>query len=341
MQYIGFDIHKRYTFYTQMNETGTIQRQGKLPNTREALGEFFADVTEPAHVVMEATMNWYHLFDLLETLEIPVTLAHPLRTRAIAEAKVKTDKVDSTILAHLLRTDLVPAAYIPPREIRDLRELLRFRAALVRLQTMVKNRIHSILLKHGYQSPYTDTFGVKGRAWLITLSLRPVYQQALHSFLAVLETLRIQIKAASETIDAEAKTSPAALALCQLPGIAHYSALLILAEIGDVNRFPSPKHLVSYAGLAPTVHASGGHVRTGHISKQGSPWLRWILVEAAHHIGRRPGRFQEIYRRLERRKGANTAYVAVARELLTTVYWMLRHMPEAVTRDSPARHGPN
>ncbi|MBI4426066.1 MAG: transposase, partial [Candidatus Kerfeldbacteria bacterium] len=114
--YIGFDIHKRYTFYTQMNETGVIQRQGKLSNTREALGEFFADVTEPARVAMEATMNWYHLFDLLEVLEIPVTLAHPERTRAIAEAKVKTDKVDSTILAHLLRADLVPAAYIPPRE---------------------------------------------------------------------------------------------------------------------------------------------------------------------------------------------------------------------------------
>lgn len=325
MQYIGFDIHKRYTFYTQMNETGTIQRQGKLPNTREALGEFFADVAEPARVAMEATMNWYHLYDLLEVLEIPVTLAHPERTRAIAEAKVKTDKVDSTILAHLLRADLVPAAYIPPREIRDLRELLRFRAALVRLQTMVKNRIHAILLKHGYQSVYTDVFGVKGRAWLATLALRPVYQQALQSFLAILDTLHAQIKAASATIDAHAQASPAAQTLCRLPGIGHYSALLILAEIGDITRFPGPKQLVSYAGLAPSVHASGGHVRTGHITKRGSPWLRWILIEAAHHAARRPGRFQELYRRLERRKSANVAYVAVARELLTTTFWTLRH----------------
>ena len=113
MQYIGFDIHKRYTFYTQMDGDGQIQRQGKLANTQEGMEEFFAAVTEPARVVLEASMNWYHLYDLLEALEIPVTLAHPLRTRAIAEAKVKTDKVDSTILAHLLRADLVPAAYIP------------------------------------------------------------------------------------------------------------------------------------------------------------------------------------------------------------------------------------
>lgn len=138
MQYVGFDIHKRFTFYTQMNATGEIQRQGKLENTHEALTAFFAGIDEPAHVALEASINWYHLYDLLESLQIPVTLAHPLRTRAIAEAKVKTDKVDSTILAHLLRADLVPAAYIPPQVIRDLRELLRYRAALVRVQTSIK-----------------------------------------------------------------------------------------------------------------------------------------------------------------------------------------------------------
>ena len=325
MQYIGFDIHKRYTFYTQMDALGQIQRQGKLTNSRETLAEFFGNVAEPAHVVIEASMNWYHLYDLLEDLDIPVTLAHPLRTRAIAEAKVKTDKVDSTILAHLLRTDLVPAAYIPPREIRDLRELLRYRAALVKLQTMVKNRIHAILLKHGYQCPYTDAFGRQGRKWLSTLSLRPVYQQALGGFLSVLDTLKVQIQAAAHTIDQEAKATPIVEQLCTLPGFGHYTALLILAEIGEVTRFPDPKHLVSYAGLAPIVHGSGGRVYTGHITKQGSSWLRWILIEAAIHASTRPGRFQQLYQRLTQRKGPKLARVVVARELLTTVYWILRH----------------
>ncbi len=325
MQYIGFDIHKHYTFYTQMDGVGQIVRQGKLHNTREAMVEFFADVTEPARLAMEASMNWYHLYDLLEVLQIPVTLAHPLRTRAIAEAKVKTDKIDSTILAHLLRADLIPAAYIPPREIRDLRELLRYRAGLVRLQTMVKNRVHAILLKHGYQCPVSDAFGVKGRTWLTTLSLRPVYQQALQGFLHVMDTLREQIRIASQLIDEQAEGMPVVPTLCTLPGVGHYTALLLVAEIGDVHRFPDSKHLVSYAGLAPIVRASGGHVHTGHISKQGSTWLRWILIEAAHHAARKPGRFQDLYRRLERRKGGKVAHVAVARELLTTVYWMLRH----------------
>lgn len=326
MQFVGFDVHKKYTFFTQMDTTGQIRRQGKLVNDRDALTAFFAEINEPASVVIEANMSWYHLYDLLESLDIPVTLAHPLRTRAIAEAKIKTDKIDSTILAHLLRADLVPAAYIPPREIRDLRELLRYRAALVKIQTMIKNRVHSILLKHGYQSPYTDTFGAHGRAWLTTLALRPVYQQALRGFLAVLDALRPQIEDASRTVDQCAKSTPTAKTLCTLPGVGHYTALLILAEIGDIARFPDPKHLVSYAGLAPKVHASGGHIYTGHISKQGSRWLRWILVEAAIDAGHQPGRYQRLYERLAQRKGRKIARIAVARELLTTIYWMLRHV---------------
>lgn len=325
MQYVGFDIHKRYTFFTQIDDAGRIQRQGKLSNTGEAMTQFFNQITEPAEVVLEASINWYHLYDLLEGLGVPVTLAHPLRTRAIADAKVKTDKIDSTTLAQLLRADLIPSAYIPPREIRDLRELLRYRAALVRVQTMVKNRIHAILLKHGYQAPVRDVFGVRGREWLETLALRPVYQQALQGYLQILAVVREQITAASDTIDHEAQATPQVPTLCTLPGVGHYTALLLLAEIGDVSRFPSPKHLVSYAGLAPTVHASGGHVRTGHISKQGSPWLRWILMEAALHASRKPGPFQDLFQRLAKRKGSNIARVAVARELLTKAYWMMRH----------------
>lgn len=326
MQFIGFDVHKRYTFYTQMDGAGHIQRQGKLSNTRETMAEFFAALAEPAQVAMEAGPTWYFLFDVLEALAIPVTLAHPQRTRAIAEAKVKTDKVDSAILAHLLRTDLLPTAYIPPRDIRDLRELLRYRAALVTLQTIVKNRIHGILLKHGYDCPYTDAFGKRGRTWLHSLPLRPVYLQALDGFLAILDVLKVQLQTVSHTIDEHATATPVVERLCTLPGFGHYTALLVLAEIGDVARFPDPKHLVSYAGLAPTVHASGGYVRTGHISRQGSKWLRWILVEAAQHAARKPGRFQVVYQRLLKRKGTRIARIAVARELLTTTYWMLRHV---------------
>ncbi len=328
MHYIGFDTHKRYTFFTQLDGAGRIVRQGKLSNTREELADFFADVTEPAAVVLEAGMNWYHLYDLLEVLGVGVTLANPVRTRAIAEAKVKTDKVDSATLAHLLRADLVPRAYIPPRAVRDLRELLRYRAGLVRVQTAVKNRVHGILLKHGYQCPVSDAFGRTGRAWLTTLSLRSVYRRALEGWLQVLDTVRAQIQEVSRTIDQLARHTETAQRLCALPGVGPYTALLVLAEIGDVRRFPSPKHLASYGGLAPVVRASGGRVYTGHISKQGSMWLRWAVIEAAQQAVRLPGPYRDRYRRLVQRKGPRVARVAVARELLTTMHWVLRRTVE-------------
>jgi transposase len=140
-----------------------------------------------------------------------------------------------------------------------------------------------------------------------------------------LDVLRTQIRDASRLIDQKAKATAAVRTLCTLPGVGHYTALLILAEVGDVRRFPTPKQLVSYAGLAPIVRASGGHIQTGHLSKQGSAWLRWILVEAAQHAPRRPGRYRALFERVARRKGTRVARVAVARELLIRAYWMLRH----------------
>jgi transposase len=119
--------------------------------------------------------------------------------------------------------------------------------------------------------------------------------------------------------------TPVVRQLCALPGIGHYTALLILAEIGEIERLPDPKHLVSYAGLAPTVHGTGGRVYTGHISKQGSRWLRWILIEAAIHASGQPGRYQQLFERIAQRKGRKLARVVVAHELLATIYWMLRH----------------
>lgn len=335
MQYVGLDVHKRYTFYTQMGGDGQIQRQGRVPNDQDTLATFFAEIPKPARAVLEAGVHWYYLCDLLEALQIPFTLANPLRTRAIAEAKVKTDKVDSTILAHLLRADLIPASYVPPQPLRDLRDLLRYRAALVRVQTGLKNRVHAILRKHGYHCPQTDTFGRQGKTWLTTLPLRAIHRQAVEGFLAVLATVQHQIQDATRLINAEARQTPQAQALCKLPGVGPYTALLILAEIGDVGRFSTPKHLVSYAGLAPTVHASGGHVYTGHISKRGSAWLRWILVEAAIHAVQQPGRYREHYQRLQARKGAKIARVAVARVLLTDVYWVLRRMAQTESSGLP------
>jgi transposase len=152
--YIGIDLHKKYSVVTTMDINGNIMNQKRVEHDSKALDEFMSSLDENDNIAMEATTkeattNWYYFYELLESKTQNISLAHPAKTRIIAEAKVKNDKVDSKMLAHLLRTDLLPKAYIPTRETRDLRELLRYRASLVRFRTQIKNKIHAILSKNG------------------------------------------------------------------------------------------------------------------------------------------------------------------------------------------------
>jgi len=245
---------------------------------------------------VEATGNWYYLYELLEGKTPNISLAHPLKTRVIAEARIKTDKISSGVLAHLLRTDLLPKAYIPNRETRDLRETLRYRASLVKVRTQLKNKVHSILSKNGVSSPFTDLFGKDGLRFLKDVQLRSCYRQALDGYLGIIEYLNALIQEVSDEIDERAELSQQAKLLMTIPGIGPYSALLILAEIGDIKRFPDARHLVSYAGLALSVHSSGGKTYHGHITKSGSRWLRWILIEASKHASK-TRRFNQLYNR--------------------------------------------
>lgn len=143
--YVGVDYHKRFSFATKMNDKGDILGQVKLQNDPQTLLQYADTLPDGSKIALEATGNWYYFYELLEEKCPDIFLAHPLKTRAIAEAKIKTDKIDSAILAHLLRTDLLPTSYIPPREIRDIRETLRYRASLVSLRTAIKNKVHAIL----------------------------------------------------------------------------------------------------------------------------------------------------------------------------------------------------
>ena len=320
MRNVGLDVHQKYTYYTEVDEGGLVLRQGKVSN--EALPALFAD-DEPRRVVLEAGRNWYYLFDCLEGLVEEIQLAHPLRTRAIAAAKVKTDKVDSATLAHLLRANLIPTAYMAPARVREEREVLRYRASLVALRTRVKNKVHAILAKRGLCCPWSDIFGKRGRLWLSATPLPVVYRQSVDGYLRVLDSLNREIELVTEEVKRRVELSADARLLTTIPGIGIYSALLLLAEIGDVHRFPDRQHLVSYAGLAPVVRSSGGKTRYGPISKQGSPWLRWILVQAAHVAPRHDIHLRERYKTTAYRRGGKVATVALARHLLKIVYQVL------------------
>jgi transposase len=323
MEFIGLDIHRHYSVAARMGADGVVLEQRRLAN--EALPAYLQTLPEPPRVALEATANWYHIFELVEPWAAQVALGHPLKTRIIAEAKVKTDKVDATILAHLLRADLLPQAYMAPAPVRELRELLRLRASLVRLRTSVRNKVHAVLIKRGLKPPVASVFGKKGRAWLEALGeqLPAVYATAIESYLRVLDALALEILRLDREVADAAEASEEARWLDSMPGIGPYSALLILAEIGDIKRFPDAAHLASYAGLVPSVHSSGGKTRLGPLTRQGSPWLRWVIVEAAHSASRTAGPLQNRFNRVRQRKPYATAIVDLARFMLGCIYAML------------------
>lgn len=318
----GLDVHKRYTTFCVMDEAGKILTQGRCPNDELPLHPAFS-LKDKKRAVMEAGGNWYAVYDRLEPAVDELLLAHPLRVRAIASARVKTDEIDARTLAHLLRADLIPPAYVPPKAVRQLRELLRYRQDLVKQRTALKNRVHALLARQGDISPVTDLFGTSGRRWLRELDAEPQQRYQLDGYLRVLDCLTEQIKDVDKLVTKRCSGDPAAMLLTTIPGIAALSALTILAEIGDVGRFLDSSHLVSFAGLSPRVRSSGGKTRMGGITHQGPSALRWVLIEATQIAVRKPGRLQDRYRRLCRGKHPAVAITACARELLVAIYHML------------------
>jgi transposase len=334
MYYAGIDLHRKYLVVTAVNKRGERLLEQRLPNDAEQIRAAFRGLGGRGEAVVEAMGTWPWLVDLLEEEGIPTTLAHPRKVRAIAEARLKNDRVDAGILAHLLRTGLIPAAYAAPPAVRELRDLLRYRAVLVRMQTRLKNRLRTLLAKQNLTVASASLMTKRARAELATLPLPAAGQRERDQALGLLDHLAGLVRELDGEIRRRARDDPRATLLMTVPGIGFYVALLILAEIGDVARFPSARKLASYAGLVPTTRSSGDHTDHGRITKEGSAWLRWALVDVAFHVAHTGGPFARFYARQHRRKGPRIARVALARKLVTQVYWMLRNNEpyDALTR---------
>ena len=324
MVYVGIDLHRKSSQLCALDESGEQLLSRRVVNEPEALLAVLDRLPGRPTVALEAGFGWEWLADLLDEQGLELHLAHPLRTRAIAAARVKTDAVDARTLAELLRGQLLPEAYVAPRELRQLRQLLRQRVCLTQLRTSLKNRVHALLAREGIQRRHSDLFGRAGRAFLAELPLRPPERARLDQLLRLIAAFDTEIAALAAEIDARARDDPRVQVLTQLPGIGRYTALLVIAELGDVGRFPSAAKACSYVGLVPRVRSSGERVRLGRISRQGPPYLRWALVEAAQQAARRPGPLRRRYERIARRRGRNVAKVALARQLLTLCYYGLR-----------------
>lgn len=325
MIYIGVDLHKRFCYMTAMNATGQILDQCKVTNEASSLRGYLERWSEPLALAVESCSFWPAFAEAVEPLVQRLVLVHPQRVKAIASAKLKNDRVDSATLAHLLRTNLLPEAWKADRDTRQLRELVRLRIDLGRQRARWKNRVHALLHAHGLRPPVSDLFGRAGRAWLGAVELPAGTQPVLASCLEMIEQCSQQIRIQEKSMQTCAQADPRVQWLTSIPGIGSYSALVLLAEIGPIERFADKKQLYSYAGLVPRLRQSAERKRSGGITRAGSPRLRWILVEAATVAARCSPAAQRYYQPLAERKHRNIARVALARKLLGAVWALLRH----------------
>jgi transposase len=323
--FVGMDVHKNYLQVAVLDEKGKVLSNSRVDNNLIKVNKFFDSLHSGSNtkVVMESSGMWFNIYESLTKRQLDVRLSNPVKIRAIASAKIKTDKLDAIKLADLLRGGYIAECYVPDRRIMDLRELVRHRAALVRMRTKLKNKIHSIMVMNGTSISYDGTHSfTKG----YIEKLKELEDYRINGYLRIIESLNDEINAVSKKILLLAQEDEMAKLLMTVPGIGYYSALLIVSEVGDINRFPDSYHLCSYAGLIPSTHSSGGITYHGSITKTGSKYLRWIMLECLHaHIRNdKNSNVTQFYQRISKKKGNSKAAVAAASKLLKIVYWVMK-----------------
>ncbi|MGD2159401.1 MAG: IS110 family transposase [Anaerolineales bacterium] len=325
-RYIGIDAHKHYVVVGGLDlSLRVVMRQRRMGIPRFRI--WAQTHLKPSDaVVIEASTNTWHLYDIVAPLVGKAVVAHPPEVKQIANARVKNDKIDVYILARLLAADLIPEVWVPPVPVRELRGLISHRWRLSRTSTMNRNRLHSVIHRHNLTPPTGHIFRPKHRQWWLDQELSATEVLRVRHGLAILDLLEEQIAevdaelARLSTVEPWSKMVPY---LIQLPGFGLIVTMTVLAAIGDITRFPEPKKLVGYAGLGASVHDSGKTHRQGRITKRGRKELRWILVEAARRAVRSDAYWETEYNRLVRRKHPNEAIIAIARKLLVVVWHVL------------------
>jgi transposase len=297
-----------------------------MENSPAGVREFVKGAGDKITGVLEATRNWGLMYDWLEEEIEDVKLAHPLKVKAIAEARVKTDKIDSNILAHLLRCDLLPESHIPSREARYVKQVLRQRLFYVKIRTKLKNRIREILDKHPEigKHPFAKIFGMGGIEWLENIEISKEDGTIMKSDLKLLKSVQERINKSDNLIEKLGKKDDRVNNLMSIPGIGKFLAVLVCHEIDDIERFKNPKKLHAYAGLVPSTYASGNRIIHGRITKQGNKWLRWGMVEAVWPAVRKDKWLNSYFERIKEKRGGNKARVATAKKLLTLAYYVLK-----------------
>lgn len=325
MPFAGLDVHKKEIEAVILDDSGQLLLRERIATRRETLERFARRHLQPCRVALEATTNTWAVVGVLTPLVEEVVVSNPLRTRAIASAKVKTDKVDALVLAQLLRSNYLPRVWTPDEQTRLLRQQTSERANLSADRTRLKNRIHSVLHQRLIEPPVKDLFSGAGMRWLAQFSLDTPGQRALERSLRQLAQTEAEFQLLDGELAAHAYRQPQIKLLMSLPGVDYAVAESVLGVLGEVTRFPDPDRAAAYFGLAPSTHQSGAHCYHGRITKQGSAHGRWMLIQAAQHVAKHPGPLGVFFRRLAKKKNRNVAVVATARKLVTIAWHMLKN----------------
>ncbi len=330
MKYIGLDLHKRKIFATVLDENGNVLKRNTIGAGKDDIYYYLNKILkeDEIKVAMEASYNWQYTYRAVETVTDNIVLAHPLKTRIIGEAKIKTDKIDSYILAYMLKANMLPRAYVPTKIAMENKMLLRARISLVKQRTELKNRIHAIIDRNrdyyiGLDS-LTDIFGKTGISILKNTKIADIDYKILSQYLTLIEDINVKISIFEKIISNRIALDSDIELLKTIPGIGTFTAFILKSEIDDINRFISKERLCSYAGLIPSTHQSGSKSYNGRITKQGNKFIRWALTEAAQVAIRYSAYFRYHYNKVKAKSGANVATVAVARRILEIAYIILK-----------------
>ena len=333
-RYVALDIHKHYCVVAAVNREGQVVLQPVRVEHEDLEAWLNKSLLPSDRVVIESTTNAWHVYDLMEPLVEKVLVANPIKVKQIACARVKTDIRDTLILARLLAANLVPVVWVPPLHVRQLRQLLSQRRQFVETHTQIVNRMHSVAHRHHLVHPRGKRFNKENTTWQKDKILSWVEQFQLGLEMENREYIEKQINKIGKEIAKMSHRKPwtdSMTYLMQLPGFGVITAMTVLAAIGDIRRFETPKKMGSYSGLAPGLEQSGTKNRGKGITKEGRRELRWAMVEVAQQAVKSDPLWKQRFEELQRRMHRNQAIVVVARRLLELVWYVL-------ARRQPYRH---
>lgn len=324
-RFIGLDVHKSVVEVCAIDEHGKPLVRRRIDCTRKVLARFAEELNHEDSVALEVTTNAWAVADIVNKTAGRVVVSNPMKTKAIAEAKVKTDKVDAEVLAQLLRCDYLPSVWIPDDDTRTLRQLTGRRGRLVAERTRLKNRIQSVLAALLIEVPVKTLFSKEGLAWLSKCDLPRRQRPLVDSDLQLIEGINKEIENLEESLRQHAWQQGRVRLLMTIPGVDYCVALSLIAALGDSSRFVDGDHAASYLGLTPSVKQSANSCHYGPISKRGSSQARALLTQAAQNMSRQPGPLGVFFRRLAKRKCWNVAVCATARKLVGIAWSMLKN----------------